>query len=163
MSNRTLFAAISAVALLACASTLPALAADEFNVVPGLTAAGAPLGLHGVDPVALVNTGKWQEGNAKHTVNHDGVSYYFTSKANADAFKAQPAAYIPQNGGFCTFGVSVGKKFDGDPRFAAVEGGKLYVFLNKDIYEMFKKDRAGTISKAATNWQKIQHTSARDL
>jgi hypothetical protein len=71
--------------------------------------------------------------------------------------------YIPENGGFCTFGVSVGKKFDGDPRYAAVVNGKLYVFLNEDIFKMFQKDKIGTITKANTQWKKIQHTPANTL
>ena len=36
----------------------PAQAADEVNVVPGLSIAGAPLALHGYDPVAYFKAGK---------------------------------------------------------------------------------------------------------
>jgi len=35
--------------------------------------------------------------------------------------------------------------------------------LNEEIYKMFEKDKAGTISKAAANWTKIEHTAAKDL
>ena len=138
-------------------------AADENNVAAGLTAAGAPLGLHGSDPVALIEIGNRVEGRADYTVVKDGVAYYFATKANMNAFKKNPDRYLPQNGGFCTFGVSVGKKFDGDPQYAAVRDGKLYVFLNEDIFRNFQKDEAGTIAKAEKNWQKIQHTAATDL
>ncbi|GAB4511372.1 MAG: hypothetical protein Tsb0019_06790 [Roseibium sp.] len=131
--------------------------------MPGLTAAGAPLGLHGADPVALLDHGKNVEGVAAQTAVHDGVSYYFASEANRTTFEANPARYVAQNGGFCTFGVSVSKKFDGDPNFAAVVDGKLYVFLNAEIYQAFLKDKAGTISKAAENWKTIRHTAAQDL
>ena len=66
------------------------------------------------------------------------------------------------NGGLCTFGVSVGKTFDGDPSFAAVVDDKLYVFLNEEIFQAVQKDEAGTIAKAAENWKAIQHTAAKD-
>ena len=141
----------------------PALAADENNVSNGLTAAGAPLGLHGVDPVAFIQLGNRIEGSAKFTVVHDGVAYYFTSEENLKTFEANPARYTPQNGGYCTFGVSVGKKFDGDPKYAAVVNGKLYVFLNEDILKAFQKDQAGTIAKADTNWKQIRSVAAVDL
>ncbi len=141
----------------------PALAADEHNTVPGLTAEGKALGLHGVDPVAFVQLGNRIEGSHKFTADHENVAYYFATKENMKAFKKNPAKYAPQNGGFCTFGVSVAKKFDGNPRYAAVEDGKLYVFLNEDIFRMFDKDRSGTISKAASNWKKIRTTAAADL
>lgn len=153
-----------AAALLAAATFIqPALAADEHNVATGLTAAGAPLGLHGVDPVAFLDLGNRIDGRAEFTAVHGGVAYYFASKANLEKFKAKADAYLPQNGGFCTFGVSVGKKFDGDPRYAAVKDGKLYVFLSEEIFRAFQKDPAGTIAKADQNWKKIQHTAAREL
>ena len=138
-------------------------AADEHNVVPGLTAAGAPLGLHGVDPVAFIELENRIEGSAEHTAVHDGVAYYFANAANKAAFKKRPAHYIPQNGGFCTYGVAVGKKFDGDPNYAAVVDGKLYVFLNEEIYRAFDKDRTGAIRKAEKNWKRIQHVAAIEL
>ncbi|MEM8837066.1 MAG: YHS domain-containing (seleno)protein [Pseudomonadota bacterium] len=162
--NRVIKTGLACVAILsAAAMTTPAFAADEANVAPGLTYAGAPLGLHGVDPVALIGKGKPVEGVADFTGTHDGVAYYFASKENLETFNADPAKFVPQNGGFCTFGVSVGKKFDGDPQFAAVVGDKLYVFLNEAIFNEFNKDRSGTISKAEANWTKIKHTAATDL
>ena len=140
-----------------------AIAADEHNTVPGLTAAGAPLGLHGFDPVSFIEIGNRTEGKAAHTAVHDGVAYYFSSEANRQTFEKSPARYVPQFGGFCTFGVSVAKKFDGDPRYAAVEDGKLYVFLNEQIFNEFQKDRSGTIAKAERNWRKIRHEAASSL
>lgn len=152
-----------AATLAAFGAAAPVLAADEVNVVPGLTAAGAPLGLHGADPVALLDQGRTIEGVAAQTAVHDGVAYYFASEANRRKFEADPARYQVQNGGFCTFGVSVNKKFDGDPNFAAVVDEKLYVFLSEEIYQAFLKDKAGTIAKAAANWKTIEHTAAADL
>lgn len=148
---------------LGLATAAPTQAADEHNVVPGLTAAGAPLGLHGTDPVAFVELGNRVEGSARHAVVHDGVAYYFATAENAATFKRAPDRYTPQNGGFCTFGVSVGKKFDGDPHYAAVEGGKLYVFLNEEIFRAFQKDKAGTIAQAREQWSKIEHKAAAAL
>lgn len=156
-------ATFSVLALMSVASVTPALAADEYNTVPGLTAAGAPLGVHGIDPVAFIQIGNRIEGIAEHTAVHDGVAYYFATAENKTAFEKSPQRYVPQNGGFCTFGVSVGKKFDGNPRYAAVENGKLYLFLNEAIYREFQKDRAGTIAKADKNWKQIRSVAATEL
>lgn len=162
-----MFRTLTLASVVACTAALSlatgAMAADEYNVSTGLTAAGAPLGLHGVDPVAFIASGDPVEGDAGHSVVHDGVAYRFTSADNLEAFKADPARFLPQNGGFCTFGVSVGKKFDGDPDFAAVIDNKLYVFLNADIFAAFNKDRPGTISKAAVNWKDIRSVAVEDL
>ena len=140
-----------------------AMAADEYNTSKGLTAAGAPLGLHGVDPVEFLATENPVEGSAEFTAVNDGVAYYFTSEANMKAFEVDPAAFLPQNGGFCTFGVAVGKKFDGDPEYHAVIDNKLYVFLNRAIYDEFNKDRQGTIAKADKSWKDIRSTAVGDL
>ncbi|HSS63949.1 MAG TPA: YHS domain-containing (seleno)protein [Gammaproteobacteria bacterium] len=161
--SSTLTALASALALAGALAGTPAFAADEYNTVPGLTAVGAPLGLHGIDPVAFIEIGNRIDGSARYTAVHDGVAYYFSSKENLEAFNKAPEMYVPQNGGFCTYGVSVGKKFDGDPRYSAVENGKLYVFLNEEIFHAFNKDRAGTIAKAERNWKQIRHVAAKAL
>ncbi len=157
------FIAIAALSLATAFAAAPVYAADENNTAPGLTAAGAPLGLHGVDPVAFIKLGNRIEGRAEYTAIHDGVAYYFSTQANMVAFKKNASAYVPQNGGFCTYGVSVGKKFDGDPQFADVRDGKLYVFLNEAIFNAYQADRAGTISKASEQWGKIKHKAATEL
>ncbi len=162
MLTKTLTAVALATALTATAA-LPSFAADEMNLAPGLSAAGAPVALHGADPVALLDQRDDVPGSAKYTSVHDGAAYYFASAENQSAFDANPDRYVVQNGGFCTFGVSVGKKFDGDPRFHSVVDDKVYVFLNKDIYDLYLQDRAGTIAKADQQWAVIEHTAAGDL
>jgi len=162
--NLTAFGAtLTALALAAAISAASAHAADEFNTVPGLTKVGAPLGLHGVDPVAFVELGNRIEGSAAYVAVHEGVAYYFVNEANLEAFEASPAQYVPQNGGFCTHGVSVGKKFDGDPRYAAVVDGKLYVFLDENVLRAFLQDVDGTIAKADENWSQIRSVAATEL
>lgn len=155
---------LAALAISSALAFVPAaFAADEYNTSKGITAAGAPLGLHGVDPVTFVNLGNRIEGKAKYTAIHDGVAYYFSSKEKMDKFKASPASFLPQNGGFCTFGVSIGKKFDGNPRYADIQNGKLYVFLNEEIYREYQKDKKGTIAKADASWKKIRSTPVSEL
>lgn len=161
MKTALTLAAIAMTGALAIAS--PSFAADEYNTSKGLTAAGAPLGLHGVDPVTFVNLGNRIEGSAKFTAVHDGVAYYFATEEKMKKFKSSPASFLPQNGGFCTFGVSVGKKFDGNPRYADIRNGKLYVFLNEEIYREYQKDKDGTIAKADAQWKKIRSVAAADL
>lgn len=146
------------------ASTAPAaLAEDENNVSSGYTLAGAPLGLHGSDPVALIQTGIRLDGSAEYAAVHEGVAYYFANQANLRTFRRNPEQYIPAYGGFCALGVSLGKKLDGDPRFSAVRDGQLYVFVNEEILRNFLGDEAGTLARAERNWTEIEHTAASEL
>ena len=59
--------------------------------------------------------------------------------------------------------MAVGKKFDGDPHLWKIEGGKLYLNLNEEIYQTFLKDVDGNIEKADGNWTSIEHTAAQEL
>lgn len=143
--------------------TTSAWAADEYNVSTGVTAAGVPLGLHGIDSVALSTLNAAAEGDAAHTVTHDGVAYYFASQASADRFASDPEGYLPQYGGFCAFAVAKGKKFDGDPMFADIVDGKLYLFVNDAVFQMYLADKEDILRKAEETWPKIRSTAVGDL
>jgi YHS domain-containing protein len=141
----------------------PALAADEYNVSKGLTLVGVPLGLHGMDTVALTSLHAVAEGDAAFTVVHDGVAYYFASQESADMFSADPVGFLPQYGGFCAYAVALGKKLDGDPMFADIVDGKLYLFVNAEIFAKYKKDSERILAEAERMWPKIQHKTVGDL
>ena len=160
ISKLAMATAVSAALL---GATLPAQAADELNVVPGFSIAGAPLALHGYDPVAYFTQGRPARGSDALVHVHEGAAYRFSSQAHLDRFKQDPELFLPQYGGFCAYGVSVGKKFDGDPRLWKIEDGKLYLNLNEEIYATFLEDVDGNVEKADRNWGEIEHTAARDL
>ena len=159
--SKLMKAALLSTALMA--TVAPANAADELNVTPGLSIAGAPLALHGYDPVAYFTQGEPTRGSDALVHVHEGAAYRFSSQSHLDAFKADPARYAPAYGGFCAYGVSVGKKFDGDPTLWKIEDGQLYLNLNEEIYALFLEDIDDNIEKADENWQDIEHTAVRDL
>lgn len=140
-----------------------AMAADEYNVTNSLTLTGQPLGMHGFDPVSMFNGGKPGLGNAEFTSEHEGVDYYFASAAAQSEFDADPAAHLPQFGGFCAFGVFVGKKLDGDVRYADIVDGKLYLFVNAAIFEKYLEDKSAVIEGAHAKWPNIVNTPVSDL
>ena len=161
MISKLMKAALLSTALLA--TTVSAHATDELNVVPDLSIAGAPLALHGFDPVAYFTEGEPMRGSDALVHVHEGAAYRFASQAHLDAFKADPARYVPAYGGFCAYGVSVGKKFDGDPTLWKIEDGQLYLNLNEEIYALFLEDIDDNIEKADDRWDDIEHVAARDL
>lgn len=129
---------------------------DEMNIAPGRTLKGPGVALHGYDPVAFFVKGAPAVGSAKYSVAHKGATYRFISQSHLDMFKAGPAKYIPAYGGFCAYGVAVGAKFDGDPRYWKVVDGKLYLNLNQEIQKTWFEDIGGNISKAEENWPRIK-------
>jgi len=159
MKNQLLIPLIASLSLFASQG----FAADELNVTNGISAAGAPLAVHGADPVLLLTQGKAVDGSAQHGVTYEGASYYFASAETKDAFEANPAAYLPQHGGFCSYGVSVGSKFDGDPNQFVVHDGKLFLFLNAKTRELFLEDVVGVRATADANWERIEHIAVGEL
>ncbi|SFI83896.1 YHS domain-containing (seleno)protein [Celeribacter neptunius] len=141
----------------------PGFAEDEYNVSTGYSLEGTPLGLRGFDPVALTTLNAMAIGDATHVVEHDGVAYYFASEITAKTFSADPEAYIPQYGGFCAFAIAIGKKLDGDPRYADIVDGKLYLFVNAAVFETYKKNPEETLRKAEEMWPSIQHKAVGSL
>ena len=85
------------------------------------------------------------------------------SEGNLEAFESSPTRYVPRFGGFCAFGVSVGKKFDGDPLVYKLHEGKLYLNLNPEIAGMFEEDVPGNVAKAVDHWATIHDKAPADL
>ena len=155
--------ALPLAAALGLALAGPALAVDEVNVSKGATVPGPGLAVHGHDVVAYFTDGAPALGSAEFPHVYDGATYRFASEANLDAFKADPAKYAPAYGGFCAYGVAVGKKFDGDPRFWKVVDGRLYLNLSGDIQAKWTEDIPGNIIEANANWAEIRSVAVGDL
>jgi YHS domain-containing protein len=134
----------------------PVFAGPDVNTSGGYTLAGAPLALRGYDPVAYFQDGKPVLGSAKYSAVHAGAAYQFASEENLKLFKKTPERYAPQYGGFCAYGASLGKKFDGDPLAWKVVDGKLYLNLSPDIQAKWQEDVAGNVAKADKAWPSIK-------
>jgi len=156
-------AAAAALTLALGWTAVPAAAEHHVNVTSGLTLAEGPLALRGYDPVAYFTVGKPTLGSAVHQTKHDGAVYRFASAANQKAFEANPGKYTPQYGGFCAYGVSVAKKFDGDPLVWKIVNNRLFLNLNPDIQKTWEKDVSGNVKKADGNWPRIASKPAAAL
>lgn len=121
------------------------------------------IALHGYDPVAYFTLKTPTLGTAAYSHVFEGVSYRFSSKEHLEKFKAHPAKYAPQFGGFCAMGVVLEKKLDGDPQAWRVVDDKLYLNVNKDIQKKWLEDVPGHIAKAGKTWPEIKNRAPKDL
>ena len=121
------------------------------------------IALQGYDPVAFHTDGKALKGNPGILAENSGYKLAFASEENKALFEKQPGKYLPAFGGYCAFGVSVGKKFIGDPEVWRVVDGRLYLNLDTGIQDEWLKDVPGRIKKANTNWKKIRDKSPASL
>ncbi|MEM7627237.1 MAG: YHS domain-containing (seleno)protein [Planctomycetota bacterium] len=121
------------------------------------------LALRGYDPVSYFTDAGPQKGDFQIAAAHEGANYWFASEENRKKFEADPAKYLPQYGGYCAYGVAIGRKFSADPEVYVIRDGKLYVNLNKSIAEVFGKDVEGHIDTAEENWPKIAEVPADEI
>ena len=139
----------AALALGACAALgAPSALAEKPAFYTGVFSSQA---VGGYDAVSFFS-GEPVKGDKAFTFKHEGAEFRFASQENLDAFKADPAAYAPQYGGYCAWAVSQGYTAKGDPRHWRVVDGKLYLNYNAKVQKDWEADIPGFIEKADTNW-----------
>jgi hypothetical protein len=114
------------------------------------------VGVSGYDVVAYHTQNRALRGTGFHAAQHKGITYLFTSKANRDKFLDNPNHYLPEFGGYCAFGASVGKKIYADPTVWKIVEGKLYLNVDSKIQKKFESDLRGNLAKAYANWPKLE-------
>lgn len=112
------------------------------------------VGAGGYDVVSYF-AGTPTAGQADMTADFKGAKWRFSSKANLEAFKADPAKYTPQFGGYCAYGVAKGYAVKGEPGQWTIVDGKLYLNYSAGVQKTWKADIPGNISAATANWPKL--------
>lgn len=165
MTTRNARALLAALGLLVASTSISSVPA--FAVVPNSTSAvntdEKGIALHGYDPVAYFTVGAPTKGNASFTAKYEGASYFFASAENLQKFKANPAAFAPQFGGFCAMGIALEKKLDGDPAVWKIVDGKLYLNVNADVSVAWQRDIPGNLEKANDYWPEIKGKTPASL
>jgi YHS domain-containing protein len=97
--------------------------ADEAPVYTSLLSRVA---VSGYDPVAYFTDGRPVRGSQQFSTTYQGYEYRFASAAHRDAFRAAPARYLPQYGGYCAWAVGQGYTASADPtNWRIVDGGSI--------------------------------------
>ncbi|WP_114941648.1 YHS domain-containing (seleno)protein [Mucilaginibacter endophyticus] len=117
------------------------------------------LAIEGYDPVAYFTQQKAIEGKKEISLANNGVTYNFATIQDRDLFKANPAKYEPQYGGWCAYAMGAkGEKVEIDPKTFKLLDGKLYLFYNKffnNTKKSWDKDEANLKTRADASWAKI--------
>lgn len=111
--------------------------------------------IRGYDPVAYFTEGRPVRGSPAFKAHYRGSTFYFSSKANRDAFAADAARYAPQYGGFCAFGTAGGYKAAIQPAAFTIVDDKLYLNYNQDVQKQWRRDIAGYVLTADRKWPEV--------
>ncbi len=143
-------------------ASTPAFAYDLTSTA-AVNVSAASIALKSHDPVAYFTVGKPVLGSEQYSAEHEGAIYRFSSAKNLATFKADPAQYVPQHGGFCRMGAALGKKLDGDPNLFRIDNGELSVYSYPAALEGYSKDVSGHGANADINWPEIKNIAPKDL
>ena len=132
-----------------------ALAGSSLAGSPVNIAGASGIALNGYDPVGFFTEQRPVHGDPGITGTHQGATYLFASEKHRNAFEQNPDKYVPQYGGYCAYGASVGALFPVDIDTWQVRNGKLYLNLNPEILKAFNKDFEDNVRKAEENWPEL--------
>ena len=119
--------------------------------------------LKGYDPVSYFKGAAPVIGKPELSATHEHGTYYFANAENLTAFKAAPAKFAPQYGGFCANGLVYAIKLGGEPLAYRVVDGKLYIFGEGSSRNFWAMDIPKNVALGDKYWkEEAQHAVARD-
>ena len=139
-------------AAIGLAAAIPASTPAFAKPAPEISVEADQLAARGYDVTAYFLQGKPVRGSAAHQLQHKGATWRFASAENLTRFKADPAAFEPQFGGYCAWAVSQGYVAPGDPEQWKIVDGKLYLNFNARAKEIWEADQADAIKRGHVNW-----------
>jgi len=153
MIRRRVLNLVSIVAMSAAFLAAPTFAGSPMvNMGASTDGMGEGLAISGYDAVAYFTESKPVKGSSEFTLEHDGAMWQFASMENLDKFKADPASYAPQYGGYCAYAIAKGKAKSIDPAAWKVIDNKLYLNHTMAVQKKWLKDTAMGIEAADAMW-----------
>lgn len=113
--------------------------------------------VRGYDPVAFFRESKAVKGSDSLQFKWNSATWLFASRADMDAFKANPEKYAPQYGGYCAYGTAMGHKAPTETDTWTIVNGKLYFNYNSKVKEQWMKNRDTLIMKADQEWPQLKN------
>lgn len=113
------------------------------------------IALQAYDPVAFFTDGKPMKGSPFISATHKEHTYLFASEEHKAEFQRHPDKYLPAYGGYCAYGVSIGKLFPVEIDTWEIVDGRLVLQFSQDIKKAFATDKMGNLKKAEANWPKF--------
>ena len=109
----------------------------------------------GFDPVAYFTMGEALQGSSDISTEYLGGTWLFVNQQHRELFLADPGAYIPQYGGYCSVSSSFDRHGGANPRTWQIVDGKLYLFYDKKTSEGWEVYYSSTRA-ADKKWEKAK-------
>lgn len=114
--------------------------------------------INGYDAVAFFKERKPVQGVDSLVYKYKEADWLFASRANLEAFKAEPEKFVPQYGGYCAYGTSEGHKAPTQAETWTILDDKLYFNYNMKVKNSWSKNQKERIDKADVQWPLIKNS-----
>ena len=114
------------------------------------------IALRGYDVVAFYTEGRAITGSDRFMYNWKNVKWLFASTEHLALFKANPANYEPQYGGYCAYGLARGYKAPTMADTWHIQDNKLYFNYNQKVKTAWQKDQQRFIDSANRKWPEVK-------
>ena len=155
-------AALRWVAALALALTVQAASIVSVNAdgLPLVASTPDHVAIQGYDTVAYFTDGVAVPGSQEFEYYWDDAIWRFASAEHRDLFAADPDNYMPQYGGYCAGGMSMGVSVPANPTNWAIVDGKLYMMSGgaADL-AAFQQHTGDNIASADKRWSEVTGTA----
>lgn len=121
------------------------------------------IAIEGYDPVFYFTKQKPIKGKIKYLATYKNAIYQFSSKKNRNLLSVNPNSYAPKFGGYYEMGVTMEKKFNGNPKHWKIVGGKLYLNISKRVQNKWMENIQINLETAYYNWPNIKTISSKEL
>jgi hypothetical protein len=109
--------------------------------------------IQGYDVVSYFTDGKATKGSSDISLPFDDSRWQFANSSHKQMFEADPDHYLPQYGGSCAGGMSMGVSVPANPENWVIVDGKLYMVSGgKADLEEWKKHAEENIKAADKIW-----------
>ena len=114
--------------------------------------------IKGYDVVAFFKEGKPVVGVDSLVYKYKESDWLFVSRANLEAFRAEPEKFVPQYGGYCAYGTTEGHKAPTQAETWTIVDDKLYFNYNMKVKNSWFKNQKERIEKADVQWPLIKNS-----
>ena len=113
------------------------------------------IAIKGYDPVAYFTLSKPVKGSSKHEYHWRNARWRFASDEHKNLFAENPERYAPRFGGYCTGGLSIGRKGSIDPEAWVIVEDHLYLAYEKKARDYIVENFDEVLRRAEANWEKL--------
>ncbi|AXC48392.1 hypothetical protein DRW48_00550 [Paracoccus suum] len=124
------------------------------GLLPSLALA-ASWALGGMDAVAYRTQNAAVPGQATIATRWGGQEWHFSSEDHRALFEANPRAYAPGFDGHCPVSLAEGQLREGNPRYFAIVGQRLYFFRSNEARGQFAADPRRWLMEAKAAFVKL--------